>query len=137
MSDLVQFIEQSGVYAPLGFLGLFALASALTIWRLNAMTEYGFQGTALGTLVMPFCSGLGNLLFVYIVAERGGSTREVFTNALVNNTTNLTLLIGLPAVLFGLHVMPEAGAKKGEGKKAAAKSAGKSQEHELSGSRCS
>ena len=36
------------------------------------MTEYGFQGTALGTLVMPFCSGLGNLLFVYIVAERGG-----------------------------------------------------------------
>jgi len=131
VSDLVQYIEQWGSYAPLGFLGLFALASALTIWRLNAMTEYGFQGTALGTLVMPFCSGLGNLLFVYIVAERGGPAQEVFTNALVNNTTNLTLLIGLPAVLFGLHVMPEAGAKKGEGKKAAAKSAGKAQEHEL------
>ncbi len=133
MSDLVQFIEQWGEYAPLGFLALFALASALTIWRLNAMTAYGFQGTALGTLVMPFCSGLGNLLFVFVLAERNGPGREVFTNALVNNTTNLTLLIGLPALLWGLQVMPGAGAKKGEGKKAGggAKAAGKAQEHEL------
>ncbi len=133
MNELVQFIEELGPWAPLGFLGLFAAASALTIWRLNAMTEYGFQGTALGTLVMPFCSGLGNLLFVFILAEREGPAREVFTNALVNNTTNLTLLIGLPALLWGLQVMPAAGAKKGEGKKAGggAKTAGKAQEHEL------
>lgn len=131
MSDLVQFIEQWGEWAPLGFLALFALASALTIWRLNAMTEYGFQGTALGTLVMPFCSGLGNLLFVFIVAERGGSAQEVFTNALVNNTTNLTLLIGLPALLWGLQVMPAAGGKKGDKKGDGKKSAGKAQEHEL------
>ena len=132
MSEFLQFIEQWGAWAPLGFLAVFAAASALTIWRLNAMTEYGFQGTALGTLVMPFCSGLGNLLFVYIVAERDGPAREVFTNALVNNTTNLTLLIGLPALLWGLHVMPAAGAKKGEGKKGGgAKAAAKTQEHEL------
>jgi cation:H+ antiporter len=132
VSELVQYIEQLGPWAPLGFLALFALASALTIWRLNAMTEYGFQGTALGTLVMPFCSGLGNLLFVFIVAERGSNPQEVFTNALVNNTTNLTLLIGLPALLWGLQVLPGAGGKKGEGKKpGGAKSAGKAQEGEL------
>ena len=114
MSDLIQFIEQWGQWAPLGFLGIFALASALTIWRLNAMTEYGFQGTALGTLVMPFCSGLGNLIFVYIVLERGGPAQDVFTNALVNNTTNLTLLIGLPALIWGLRVMPGGEAAKGK-----------------------
>ena len=57
MSENLHFIEQWGAWAPLGFLAVFAAASALTIWRLNAMTEYGFQGTALGTLVMPFCSG--------------------------------------------------------------------------------
>ena len=132
LNELIQFIEQSGPWAPVAFLGLFGLASALTIWRLNAMTEYGFQGTALGTLVMPFCSGLGNLLFVFIVAERGGPSREVFTNALVNNTTNLTLLIGLPALLWGLRVLPAEGGPKGEGRKAAGgRTAGKAQEHEL------
>lgn len=135
LSDLIHFIEQWGEWAPLGFLGVFVLASALSLWRLNAMTEYGFQGTALGTLVMPYCSGLGNLIFVYIVVERGGPAREVFTNALVNNTTNLTLLVGLPALLWGLEVLPGGGkktdGKKGEGKKGAAKAGAKNPEHEL------
>jgi cation:H+ antiporter len=128
LSDLIQFIEQWGQWAPLGFLGIFALASALTIWRLNAMTEYGFQGTALGTLVMPFCSGLGNLIFVYIVLERGGPAQDVFTNALVNNTTNLTLLIGLPALIWGLRVLPGDEAKKG---KTAGKAKAQGQEQAL------
>ena len=128
MSDLIQFIEQWGEWAPLGFLGIFALASALTIWRLNAMTEYGFQGTALGTLVMPFCSGLGNLIFVYIVLERGGPAQDVFTNALVNNTTNLTLLIGLPALIWGLRVLPGDEGKKG---KASGKAKAQGQEQAL------
>jgi len=128
LSDLIQFIEQWGDWAPLGFLGLFALASALTIWRLNAMTEYGFQGTALGTLVMPFCSGLGNLIFVYIIAERDGPAQEVFINALVNNTTNLTLLIGLPALLWGLQVMPGAGGGKEKKPAKAAKGGGNTEQ---------
>jgi cation:H+ antiporter len=129
VSDLIQFIEQLGEWAPLGFLGLFALASALTIWRLNAMTEYGFQGTALGTLVMPFCSGLGNLIFVYIVIDRGGPAQDVFTNVLVNNTTNLTLLIGLPALVWGLRVMPGGDAPKGG--KTPGKAKVQAQEHSL------
>ncbi len=127
MSELIQSIEQLGAWAPLVFLAIFGAASALTIWRLNAMTEYGFQGTALGTLVMPFCSGLGNLLFVFIVAGRNGPPQEVFTNALVNNATNLTLLIGLPALIWGLQVMPAADGKKG----GAARSKRRAEEHEL------
>lgn len=130
LSELIQFIEQTGEWAPLAFLGLFALASALTIWRLNAMTEYGFQGTALGTLVMPFCSGLGNLIFVYIVLDRGGPAQDVFTNALVNNTTNLTLLIGLPALIWGLRVTAGDEDKKGKGSPKA-KAQAKTQEHAL------
>ena len=114
LSDIVQFLEQAGLWAPLAFAGLFLAASFLMLWRLNAMTAYGFQGTALGTLVMPFCSGLGNLIFVFVVAEKNGPAQEVFTNALVNNTTNLTLLIGLPALLWGLHVVPEKKPKKKE-----------------------
>ena len=112
VNDLVQCIEGWGEWAPAGFAGLFLAASFLMIWRLNAMTEYGFQGTALGTLVMPFCSGLGNLIFVFIIAAKNGPAQEVFTNALVNNVTNLTLLTGLPALLWGLQVLPEKKPKK-------------------------
>lgn len=114
MDEIIQAIEQLGPGAPVAFLGLFLVASLLMIWRLNAMTEYGFQGTALGTLVMPFCSGLGNMLFVVVMGQRGGDAREVFTNSLVNNVTNLTLLIGLPSLLWGLEVLPTKKAKKKE-----------------------
>jgi cation:H+ antiporter len=96
------------------FAALFLAASALMVWRLDAMTAYGFEGTALGTLVMPFCSGLGNLIFVVVLVRTGGPGTEVLTNALVNNVTNLTLLLGLPALWFGLRVMPEKRVRKPE-----------------------
>ena len=65
------------------------------------------EGTVLGTLVMPYCSGLGNLIFAFLLGTRGGSGTEVVTNCLVNNVTNLTLLIGLPAILWGMSIIPE------------------------------
>jgi cation:H+ antiporter len=68
--------------------------------------------------VMPYCSGLGNLIFVAIMARRG-PTQEVLTNCLVNNVTNLTLLLGLPALLWGLQLDP------GKKKKSAGKKSGK------------
>ena len=93
------------------------------LWRLEAMLDHGLEGTALGTLVMPYCSGLGNLLFVFIMVQRGGAAGDVLTNCLVNNVTNLTLLLGLPAVLWGLTIIKGASGKaKGA---AAAKSKGK------------
>ena len=77
------------------------------IWRLECMTERGVEGTVLGTLVMPYCSGLGNLIFVFVVATSGGAGAEVMTNCLVNNVTNMTLVIGLPAIFWGMTIVPE------------------------------
>ncbi len=82
------------------------------IWRLEAMSEGGFEGTVLGTLVMPYCSGMGNLIFAFVLGAKGGPGAEVLTNCLVNNVTNLTLLIGLPAIFWPMNVLPEARGKK-------------------------
>ena len=75
------------------------------------MTETGVEGTVLGTLVMPYCSGIGNLIFVFVVYTKDQPPAEVMTNCLVNNVTNMTLLIGLPAIFWGLKVVPKAEAK--------------------------
>ena len=76
------------------------------------MSDAGVEGTVLGTLVMPYCSGLGNLIFAYVLGRSGGDSREVMTNCLVNNVTNMTLLIGLPALIWGLSLEPKKSAKK-------------------------
>jgi cation:H+ antiporter len=91
---------------------LFMGASFLLIWRLEHMTETGVEGTVLGTLVMPYCSGIGNLIFVFVVYNKGQPAAEVMTNCLVNNVTNMTLLIGLPAIFWGLSVVPKPDARK-------------------------
>jgi cation:H+ antiporter len=129
LNSLVQWLDTAGgVWA---FLGVFALASAIMIWRLEAMSSRGMEGTVLGTLIMPYCSGVGNLVFAYLIGTRNGPGAEVVTNSLVNNVTNLTLLIGLPTVIWGLNVLPASGGKNGKskGKKPASGRAGKA--HEL------
>ena len=114
MNPLAEVIDTLGFTSVWTYLGLFLAASLLMLWRLEALLDQGLEGTALGTLVMPYCSGLGNLIFVVLVSARRQPAQEVLTNCLVNNVTNLTLLIGLPAVLWGLTVVPEkkAGKKK-------------------------
>ena len=119
-------IEAKGVLAPWLFLGLFIAASFLMIWRLEVMSGRGFEGTVLGTLVMPYCSGLGNLIFAFILGRNGGDGAEVMTNSLVNNVTNMTLVLGLPAILWGIKVLPSKNAGPPKNRK---KSAGKT--HEL------
>jgi cation:H+ antiporter len=109
---LVHFIEASGAWAPWGFVGLFMAASVLMIWRLEALNRGGFEGTVLGTLVMPYCSGIGNLILAFDLGTRGGSGTAMVTNALVNNVTNMTLLLGLPAAIWGMDVMPASKSKK-------------------------
>ncbi len=108
MPLLPDFIDSLGLASPWTYLALFLLTSLVLMWRLEAMLDHGLEGTALGTLVMPYCSGLGNLIFVYLlVSHRSrGPVGEVLTNCLVNNVTNLTLLLGLPALLWGLTVVP-------------------------------
>ncbi|MFN7138036.1 MAG: sodium:calcium symporter [Limisphaerales bacterium] len=114
---MLSAIQNAGLAEPWFFVVLFLAASFLMVWRLEAMASRGLEGTVLGTLVMPYCSGLGNLVFAYIMATRGGSGGEVMVNCLVNNVTNLTLLIGLPAVIWGMAVLPQKSGKTGKKKK--------------------
>jgi cation:H+ antiporter len=111
-------MESTGVFAPWLFLAIFVVASCAMIWRLEAMNAGGLEGTVLGTLVMPYCSGMGNLIFAFVLGAKGGSGAEVLTNCLVNNVTNLTLLIGLPAIFWGMNVLPVPKSKKSKRKRA-------------------
>jgi cation:H+ antiporter len=97
-------MEASGPWAPWLFLALFLVSSFVMIWRLEVLSDRGFKGTVLGTLIMPYCSGLGNLIFAFILGRDGGSGGEVMVNSLVNNITNMTLIIGLPAILWGMNI---------------------------------
>jgi cation:H+ antiporter len=117
LSDALSAAGYTGAWT---YLALFLVASLLMVWRLEALLDHGLEGTALGTLVMPFCSGLGNLIFVALTARRPDAGAEVLTNCVVNNVTNLTLLLGLPALLWGLRL---GGTRKAGGKKSAAQSA--------------
>ena len=88
-------------------------ASALMIWRLQAIESKGFEGTVLGTLIMPYCSGFANLVFAFVMSRAGGKGSTVLENCIVNNVTNLTLILGLSTLFFGV-----AAVKKGStGKK--------------------
>jgi cation:H+ antiporter len=102
----VEVIETLGVSHVGTYLALFLATSLLMLWRLEALLDHGLEGTAVGTLVMPYCSGLGNLVFVGLVAGGEGAPADVITNCLVNNVTNLTLLLGLPALFWGLSLQP-------------------------------
>jgi cation:H+ antiporter len=100
-SEVIVAIGATSVWT---YVALFLAASWLMIWRLEALLKHGLDGTALGTLVMPYCSGLGNLLFVAVIAAHGSSPQEVLTNCLVNNVTNLTVILGLPALVWGINL---------------------------------
>ncbi|HEX2854265.1 MAG TPA: sodium:calcium symporter [Opitutaceae bacterium] len=114
LSDLIENLGISGVWT---YLGLFLGASMLMVWRLEALLDHGLEGTALGTLVMPYCSGLGNLIFVAIVARQHGPAQEILTNCLVNNVTNLTLVLAIPALIWGLSLRGEKKSAKGSTQK--------------------
>ena len=106
MNPLTETIDTLGFTSVWTYLAIFLAASLVMIWRLDAMLKHGLEGTALGTLVMPYCSGLGNLIFVGLIAAGRGPPQEVLTNCLVNNVTNLTLVLGLPALCWGLSLDP-------------------------------
>lgn len=115
MPSIHSLVDLLGLAHPLTYLTLFLAASLLMVWRMEAMMEHGLEGTALGTLVMPYCSGLGNLVFVYLLLRDDGPAGELVVNSVVNNVTNLSLLLGLPALLWGLSLTPAASAARGRG----------------------
>ena len=99
VSQLLQTI-QPYFSNPFVLLAGFVAASFLMIWRLHAIEGKGFEGTILGTLIMPYCSGFANLVFVFVMGRTGGNGRAVIENSLVNNVTNLTLILGLTALFY-------------------------------------
>ena len=101
---LPNLLDALALSDPATYLVIFLGVSLLMVWRLEAMLDHGLEGTALGTLLMPYCSGLGNLIFVALMIKRSGPPGEVLTNCLVNNVTNLTLLLGVPALCWGLEI---------------------------------
>jgi len=115
--------QYSGYLAhPLAQMGVFMAASALMIWRLQAIEGKGFEGTVLGTLIMPYCSGFANLAFAYVMSRTGGQGSTVMENSLVNNVTNLTLILGVTTLFFGAAAASSGGGGGGGGvKRASAK----------------
>ncbi len=111
MSSVSSALGAWGIDAVWVYIALFLATSLVMLWRLDALLKHGLEGTALGTLVMPYCSGLGNLLFVAIVARQPGQGGQVLTNCLVNNVTNLTAVLALPALFWGLQMRPPATAR--------------------------
>lgn len=99
---------------PWQLLGLFLISSLIMIWRLNAIETKGFEGTVIGTMVMPYCSGFANLAFAYVMATSGGKAEMVLENCIVNNVTNLTLLLGIPSLLWGLTLYRRKGKQPNE-----------------------
>jgi cation:H+ antiporter len=101
-SNVDGFFKIIHAYAnhPIGLLVLFLTASSLMIWRLQVMEHKGFEGTVLGTLIMPYCSGFANLVFAYVMSQSANNGGMVIENCLVNNVTNLTLILGASAI-FG------------------------------------
>lgn len=91
---------------PLSLLVIFALANVLMIWRLHAIETKGFEGTVLGTLIMPYCSGFANLVFAFVMSQSASNGGAVIENALVNNVTNLTLILGLSALFGAAAIAP-------------------------------
>ena len=97
---------------PLAQLAIFIAANALMIWRLQIMEGKGFEGTVLGTLIMPYCSGFPNLVFAYVMSKSAGNGGAVIDNCLVNNATNLTFILGMAALFGSAAILPKTKAQQ-------------------------
>ncbi|MDD5300220.1 MAG: sodium:calcium symporter [Gallionella sp.] len=107
---------QTYIAHPLIQLAIFIAATFVMIWRLHAMESKGFEGTVLGTLIMPYCSGFANLVFAYVMSNSASNGGLVIENCLVNNATNLTLILGL-SVIFGSATVAQKGNSRQKVKK--------------------
>ena len=106
MDFISNAISSLGAFAPYACVALFLLASLLVVWRLETLSGQGVEGTVLGTIFMPFCSGMGNIVFAVVLAMNKGDGDDVLVNCLFNNVTNLTLLIGVPVLVWSMVSIP-------------------------------
>lgn len=61
---------------------------------------------------MPYFSGLGNLIFIGIVLSKNGSGHEIIENSWTNNATNLSILLAIPALIWGLQIRSPSSSKQ-------------------------
>ena len=106
MDYINDLITTAGWGAPYICVLLFLLASLLVVWRLEVLSSKGVEGTVLGTIFMPFCSGMGNIIFALVLAIHQGDGRDVLINCLFNNVANLTVLIGAPVLIWSMASIP-------------------------------
>jgi cation:H+ antiporter len=111
-SDIVLGTIQTYAALPLVQLAIFIVANALMVWRLHVMESKGFEGTVLGTLIMPYCSGFPNLVFAYVMSNSADNGGAVIDNCLVNNVTDLTFILGLSALFGSAAILPKAKAQQ-------------------------
>lgn len=111
---MISYIDTIQTYAaqPLLQLAIFIAANAVMVWRLHVMESKGFEGTVLGTLIMPYCSGFANLVFAYVMSKSASNGGLVIENCIVNNATNLTFILGLSAIFGSAAVLPETKSKQ-------------------------
>jgi len=115
LEGLLEQIEIfAGSWTPLALIGIFLISSLLIVWRLELMSHRGVEGTVLGSLFMPYFSGLGNLIFIGVVLKQNGPPEEIAINAWTNNLTNLCILLAIPALIWGIQLTPASHAKKAE-----------------------
>lgn len=118
LGDLQELLEQledlTGAWTPIVLVAIFLASSLLLLWRLEMMSHRGVEGTVLGTLCMPYFSGLGNLIFIGVVLQQNGPAEEVAINSWTNNLTNLCLLLAVPALIGGISLTPSTKAKKAQ-----------------------
>src|SRR5262249_6956010 len=110
-------MQNQGAWSPILFVVLFLASSLLMVWALEAMNVGGLEGTVLGTLITPYCTGIGNRLSALIVGGDHGSGADVMTTSLVNNATNMPLLMVLPAIFWTMNVLPQKAATANSKKK--------------------
>jgi Ca2+/Na+ antiporter len=113
LQQLERVVSFAEALDPWFSLALFLVCSMLMVYRLNVLERKGLEGTVLGTLVMPYASGFPNLMFAFSLGRQGGSGSVIVENCIVNNVTNLTLLIGLPALIWTLNIIPSRSAQAG------------------------
>ena len=106
MDAIHHAIASLGSWGPAVCIMLFLLANLLVVWRLEVLAGQGVEGTVLGTIFMPFCSGMGNIVFALVLALGKGKGEDVLVNCLFNNVTNLTLLIGAPVLIWSMAGIP-------------------------------
>jgi len=101
-----EHISGLGAWAPVFCIAVFLSASLLVVWRLEVLSGKGVEGTVLGTIFMPFCSGMGNIVFAVVLAMNQGEGGDMLVNCLFNNVTNLTLLISAPVLIWSMASIP-------------------------------